>query len=143
MKKKYLFFAIIVILFLSGCTSSKQVVTESSSTQMALQPTTEMISCHYCDRMVPEEYIYIEEEKEICPKCIYGDYRSILEHLSETPEVFSGDTITLKRGECFQCGNPAPNDLRFVNDECLCVDCATEIINDKNVARAIWKYIGE
>ena len=137
MKRKYLIYAIIAVLFLSGCSSSNQVITEPAMPEQ----TSEMISCHYCDRKVPEEYIYIEGDKEICPRCIYGDYKSILEHLSKTPEVFSGDAIVLKKGECFWCGNPAPNTLRFVNDECFCVDCVTEIINDKNIARSIEKYL--
>lgn len=137
MKKKYLFSIIIASLFLSGCSSSEEVVTEASTPQ----PSSAMISCHYCDRMVPEEYIYVEGEEKICPRCIYSDYKYILEHLTETPEVSSDNTIVLKKGECFQCGNAAPNNLRFENDECLCIDCATEIINDKNVAKSIWKYI--
>ena len=42
--------------------------------------------------------------------------------------------------ECSQCGNYAPTSLYDQYDECICEDCITEALHDKNVARAVQRY---
>lgn len=77
----------------------------------------------------------------ICPKCVYGDYRALLEALRERPDAFSEDTFIVEKSECNWCGNYAPSDLRMDNDEPVCIDCITEALHDEKVAKAILEYI--
>ena len=59
----------------------------------------ESVYCHYCGREMPEEFAYNYNDENVCPRCVYGDYDSILEHLESTPNVFSDDYLVLKKAE--------------------------------------------
>lgn len=100
----------------------------------------ESVYCHYCDREMPEEFAYNYNDENVCPRCVYGDYDSILEHLESMPNIFSEDCLVLERAECNICGNAAPMDLYTDNGESICVDCATEAFQDPKVANAVWRF---
>lgn len=76
----------------------------------------------------------------ICPKCVYGDYRALLEALKERPNAFSEDFMVVKATECVWCSSLAPDDLVDINGERLCIACVSDALQNDKVASAFDHY---
>ena len=115
---------------------------------------SESIKCDRCQQMFPEEYETRDSWDTICPYCTNKEINEIIRLNVAVCSVCATqyDTKNGKYGmcwdcfldetaECVWCGSPAHPNLLMDNDEAICVTCASEILNDKQVAKAVWKYI--
>ena len=151
----------------------------------------DLISCNYCDAIVPQEFVYITTDADpesyakaeakkaafeatfkaessnsplsqdtinkiydeayqnaysyasknaICHRCIYSDYRALVDALQERPNAFTEDTLIVDSDVCAWCGNPAPASLCNEFGNAICITCITEALQNEDVAKAIYNY---
>lgn len=113
-----------------------------------------MDKCWDCGTEYPEKYgIWGFDGNVICPSCAQTQISeqihdqqsmksSVEAHGEYSPDIdYLEDYLVVEKSECNWCGNAAPSDLRMDNGEAVCIDCISEALQDKSVAKAIWKYI--
>ena len=76
----------------------------------------------------------------VCHNCVYRNYREIIDAINERPYAFSEDVFYVKKAECAWCGNPAPEDLRNLKGDPICIDCISKAFQDSSISRALETY---
>lgn len=112
-----------------------------------------LIWCDYCGESVPEYYIFEDSNENVCPKCVYGAYRELLDtriakctHCHEfywfvdsSGNGLCGVCSEEFGGSCALCGEPTilwEPDMDYV----LCEWCLDGIFKDESMQDAVWAW---
>lgn len=109
-----------------------------------------MITCRNCKTDFTEQYAISDfYGRTVCTECIQ---QQISDHINQQEEMRDSivtygeyifddeDYMVVEKSECNWCGNYAPSNLYDENYERICINCITEALHDKQVAKAIRKY---
>ena len=105
-----------------------------------------LVVCDNCHKKFDEDFNSTDFDdplniyKYLCPNCLLDDIGFVIDAYYQYG-LDDGDSMIVERAECNWCGNDAPADLYDENDESICIDCITEALHNRNVARAVQNYL--
>lgn len=116
--------------------------------------TKDYVNCPYCGEEFPDRFAFeIDDSNILCPICAGKDLKAMLN--GEILRCYNCDNYYYPSdsngfGLCYdccqeyirECNYCGENTYSWYADEfSLCPRCAGEIFSDKNVNKAVWKYI--
>ena len=113
-----------------------------------------LIWCDYCGEHTPEEYIFNDDGEEVCPNCVYGAYREVLdpqiakcvrcgEYYWLIDSIGGGLCVLCGEefsGECVFCCETTPlwsSELDFV----LCEWCLASVYKHEEMQNAMYDWM--